>query len=179
MGLTHLLGLGWVRWVAAGAAVLAVAGAGARVEHWRLSGQIERQRAETALVRAEHAQAVANAASAALAQSEANRRTEAGWQQRLKEANDARTSDRAALVAARTAADRRTAGVLDQLAAVTCAAAASAASGDPGASGGGRAASLGELLEPLLRDYRAVVDAAESQAADLRALLRAWPVSAR
>ena len=174
-----MLGLSWIRWVAAGAAVLAIAGAGARLEHWRMAGQVEQQRAETARVMAAHAQAVANAASAALAQSEANRRTEQTWQQRLKEATDARTTERTFLVAARAAADRRTVGVLDQLAAVTCSAPASAAASDPGAAGGGRAASLGELLDPILQDYRAVVDAAESHAADVRSLLRAWPVSAQ
>ena len=170
------LGLGWVRWLIGVAVVVAIAGTGAKLEHWRMAGQVEQQRAETARVRAEHAQAVANAASAALAQSEANRRAEQTWQKRLMEATDARTTERTSLVAARAAADRRTVGVLDQLAAVTCSAAASGAAIDSGASGGVRAASLGDLLDPVLSDYRAAVDAAESHAADIRALLRAWPV---
>lgn len=160
--------------IAALAAAAIGAASGWTLRGWRAGAQIEALRADLATVKADHAAAVSRAASAALAQSEAHRQTEAAWTRRMQEATDVLTRDRAAL-AARAAAAAGDAGRLrDQLNAYTCTA-ASAAPSDTGAASGAGAAQLGDVLDGVLRDYRTAVSAAEDHAADVRALLRAWP----
>jgi hypothetical protein len=160
--------------IAALAAAAIGAASGWTLRGWRAGAQIEALRADLATAKADHASAVSRAASAALAQSEAHRQTEAAWTRRMQEATDVLTKDRAAL-AARAAAAAGDAGRLrNQLNAYTCTASSGPAS-DTGAASGAGSASLGDVLDGVLRDYRAAVGAAEDHAADVRALLRAWP----
>jgi hypothetical protein len=162
--------------IAALAAAAIGAASGWTLRGWRAGAQIEALRADLATAKADHASAVSRAASAALAQSEAHRQTEAAWTRRMQEATDVLTRDRAAL-AARAAAAAGDAGRLrDQLNTYTCTA-SSAGPGDTGAASGAGTAQLGDVVDPLLRNFRTVVEAAESCSADVRALLKAWPAS--
>lgn len=161
--------------LAASLAALALGTAtGWKLQGWRMAGQIEAVRADLEAAKATHARAVSEAASAALAQSEAHRNTEAAYRRQIEEATHARTRERATLAARAAAADRAAGSLRDQLAAYTCTAPGGPAS-DPGAASGDRSASLGDVLDGVLRDYRAAVAAAEDHAADVRTLLRAWP----
>ena len=60
-------GLGWVRWLIGGAVVVAIAGTGAKLEHWRMAGQVETAKRETAELRDQHARALAKATERTLA----------------------------------------------------------------------------------------------------------------
>lgn len=126
-------------------------------------------------MKAEHAVEMAKASKAALDESEKHRATEAQWQLKLQEAQDVQIKEQTALAAARDRADRVAVGLRKQLDAYTCAPTAGGApAGDATASGAGPP-SLGQLLDPVLQDYRDAVAAAEAHAADLRAVLAAWP----
>lgn len=135
-----------------------------------------RQEARYEALRGEHAVAVAQAASAALAQSETYRATESALRRRIQEADHALATNRRELAAAESRARRADDRVLHAANTYTCTA-ASPPTGDSPPAGSDRTAGLGELLEPVLRDYRAAVDAAEAHAAGVRALLSAWPVT--
>lgn len=136
-----------------------------------------RQEARIEQLKAEHAITVAKAASAALMASEAHRKTESDLRRKVQEADHARAKESKALAARAAAADRAARGLRKQLDGFTCSTAPSAATGDPGAASSQPATSLGDILGPVLQDYRAVVDEAEGHAAGIRALLSAWPVT--
>lgn len=160
-----------------GAASLAAGLAtGWTLQGWRAEARIEAVRTELATAKGEHAKAAASAASAALAQSEAHRSIEAAWTRREQEAINALTKDRATLVAMRTRADSADAGLRDALNTIHCAAPGGGAS-DPATASSDHATPIGDVLGPLLAELRRTTAAAEDHAADLRAVLDAWPVN--
>lgn len=167
----------YIAGLAAAASLALGFASGWKAQGWRAAGQIEALRADLHRAKGEHAWAVAEAASAALAQSEAHRQTEAALLRRVQEANHARTQERAALTARAAAADRDAVGLRHALDAYTCAA-PGAPAGDTRAASSDPAPSLGELLGEVLPGYRAAVVAAEDHAADVRGLLAGWPRAA-
>lgn len=152
MGLTDLLGLGWVRWVAAGIAVLAIAGAGAKLEHWRMSGQAEAAKRETSELREQHARELAKATERTLA-------VQAGVADDITEGvkhERARAASLAASLAVSDDVRRRLQHAVTEL--------AGRAAADPvaGPSGGGEAAAGPGLV--LAELYRGTDDRAEDLA---------------
>lgn len=168
-------GLPWVK-----PALIVVALSAVFLGGWAARGvvasrDVARLEAQAERAKAEHAAAVASAASAALSQSEEHRATESALRRRVQEADHALANTRRDLAAAESRARRADDRVLHAANAYTCTATGSTA-GDPAAAGGDRAPGLGDLLGPVLQDYRAAVGAAEDHAAGVRALLAAWPV---
>lgn len=173
--LSAAAGLPWVK-----PALLAIGLCAVFLGGWAARGvpaarDAARQEAQIERLRADHAAAVSKAASAALAQSEAHRKTESDLRRRVQEADHARAKESKALAARAAAADRAARSLRKQLDGFTCSAPASATAGDPGAASGDRTVTLGDVVGPLLSEYRAAVDAAEDHAAGVRALLAAWP----
>ena len=165
-------------------AVVAAVGCAVFIGGWAARGvtaarDVARLEAQIDRARADHAIVVSRAASAALEMSEAHRRTETDLRRRVQEASNAQAQERAALASRVAAADRAAAGLRKQLDAFTCSAPSSPTAGDPGAASRDQAPTLGDILGPVLRDYRAVVDAAEDHAAGVRALLSSWPTEVK
>lgn len=156
-----------------GAAAVGIA-TGWTMQGWRAEARIEAVRTELAAAKGEHAKAAANAASAALAQSEAHRATEAAMRRAVETANASHAKDKAALVAARARADSDAGSLRVALNAIHCAA-PSGTPGDTRTPSGDATAPLGDVLDGLLQDYRAATAAAEAHASDLRAVLASWP----
>ena len=114
--------------------------------------------------------ATAAQVKAQLAAIEAARAAEQALQAKVKEANDARQAEKAkserAAALLRAESDRLRSDI---------ARFASAKPDDTAAACGERSATLGAVLDGVLSDYRACTESAESVAADLRAVMSAWP----
>jgi len=118
--------------------------------------------------------ATAAQVKAQLEASEQARATETALQAKVKEAQDARQLDKVRndRIAAglRASADK----LRNEIAGF-----AGGASGDSVEACNQRAATLGTVLDSVLSDYRACTVSAETTAADLRAVVSAWPVAAQ